>query len=157
MRLDRFTVKAQEALQAADRSARQFNHQELTPEHLLYALAEQSDGPVPALLGRVGVDGASLRRDLGAALAAKPRVSGPGASDRLLGPALRAVLEAAEAEADRLRDEYVSTEHLLLALADPQAAGETARLLTQAGLTRDALLAALKDVRGSARASDPHA
>ncbi len=157
MRLDRFTVKAQEAIQAAERAARQFDHQELAPEHLLYALAEQTDGPVPALLGRVGVDAAGLRRDLGAALAARPRVSGPGAGDRFLGATLRAVLEAAETEADRLKDEYVSTEHLLLALADPQAARDTAELLRRAGLTRDALLAALKEVRGSARASDPHA
>jgi ATP-dependent Clp protease ATP-binding subunit ClpB len=157
MRLDRFTVKAQEALEAAERAARQFEHQELVPEHLLYALVEQREGPVPAILGKIGVDPGTLRRDLGAWLAAQPRVSGGGAGERYLGAALRAVLEAAEAEADRLKDSYVSVEHLLLALADPDRHGEAASLLTRAGATPEALLVALKNVRGSARANDPHA
>ncbi len=157
MRLDRFTVKAQEALQAADRVARQFEHQELEPIHLLYALAEQAEGPVPALLGRAGVDVGSLRRDLGGSLAAKPRVGGPGASERYLGTELRAVLDQAETEADRLKDDYVSTEHLLLALTEAGVSAETAALLNRAGLTRDILLKVLKEVRGSARVTDPHA
>jgi ATP-dependent Clp protease ATP-binding subunit ClpB len=157
MRLDRFTVKAQEALAAAERTARQFEHQELLPEHLLYALAEEREGPVPALLGKAGADPARLRRDLGAHLATIPRVSGPGAGERLIGPALRAVLETAEAEADRLKDSYVSIEHLLLAIADPGKGGQAARILAGAGAGRDSLLAALTEVRGSARADDPHA
>jgi ATP-dependent Clp protease ATP-binding subunit ClpA len=157
MRLDRLTVKAQEALAAAERVARQFEHQELVPEHLLYALAEQREGPVPALLGKVGLDPALLRRDLGALLASRPRVSGSAASERYLGTALKGTLEAAEAEAERLKDSYVSTEHLILALADPASGGEAASLLGRAGATRDALLAALKQVRGSARADDPNA
>jgi ATP-dependent Clp protease ATP-binding subunit ClpB len=157
MRLDRFTVKAQEALEAAERVARQFDHQELGPEHLLYALASENEGPVPALLGRVGVDAGSLRRELGTLLASRPRVSGPGAGQRYLSPQLRSLLEQAEAEAERLKDSYVSTEHLLLTLADPELAGDAGAQLAKAGATRERLLRVLKEIRGSARASDPHA
>jgi ATP-dependent Clp protease ATP-binding subunit ClpB len=156
MRADRFTVKAQEALAAAERAARQFNHQEVGPEHLLYALVEAEDGPVPAILGRIGADPAALRRELGTLLATRPRVSGPGAGDRLLSRELGQVLDAAEAEADRLKDDYISTEHLLLALAGPEA-GESARILARAGATPENLLRILKELRGSARATSPTA
>ncbi|HWN82533.1 MAG TPA: Clp protease N-terminal domain-containing protein, partial [Candidatus Udaeobacter sp.] len=156
MRADRFTVKAQEALAAAERAARQFNHQEVAPEHLLYALVEAADGPVPAILGRVGADPAAIRRELGTLLATRPRVSGPGAADRTLSRQLVEVLNAAEAEADRLKDDYISTEHLLLALAGPEA-GESAALLARSGATPEILLRVLKELRGSARATSPTA
>ena len=156
MRADRFTVKAQEALTAAERTARQFNHQEIGPEHLLYALIDQAEGPVAAILGRIGADPARLRRDLGVLLAARPRVSGSGAGDRFMSRDLAQVLEEAESQADRLKDDYISTEHLLLALTDAKA-GEAKNVLAKAGVNRDNVLHVLKEVRGSARASSPTA
>jgi ATP-dependent Clp protease ATP-binding subunit ClpB len=156
MRADRFTVKAQEALSGAERAARQFNHQEVAPEHLLYALVETQEGPVPAILGRIGADPAVLRRELGALLATQPRVSGPGAADRTISRELASVLNAAESEADRLKDDYISTEHLLLALAGREA-GESAVLLARHGVNPENLLNVLKELRGSARATSPTA
>src|SRR5262245_47628270 len=116
MRLDRFTVKSQEALERAQRLARDHGQQELTPEHLLGALLLEPEGTVGAVLEKLGVGREGLSGEIEAGLSRLPRVSG---GSLYLGDGLRDALERAEAAAERLKDEYVSVEHLLIALADP--------------------------------------
>jgi ATP-dependent Clp protease ATP-binding subunit ClpB len=115
MRLDKFTVKAQEALQAAQSISDQVGHQAIEPEHLLLALIQQREGVVGPLLGKLGARPDAIQSALQAELARLPKVR--GGSGKYLGERLNAVLERAQREAERLRDEYVSTEHLLLAIA----------------------------------------
>src|SRR5213596_1657796 len=115
MRLDKFTIKAQEALQAAQSLAEQQNHQAIEPEHLLAALIEQREGIVGPLLAQVLARPDTIQQTLGAELAKLPAVR--GGSGQYLGERTRQGLERAQAEALRLKDDYVSTEHLLIALA----------------------------------------
>src|SRR5258708_4712948 len=153
MRLDKFTVKSQEALERAQRLAREHGQQELTPEHLLAALVSEPEGTIAAVLEKLGVPRQKLATDAAAAVERLPRVSGGTA---YLGDGLRDVLEQAEGAADRLKDEYVSVEHLLMALAEPAAGGSGAAstVLTRAGVTAEALLKALQQVRGGQRVTD---
>jgi ATP-dependent Clp protease ATP-binding subunit ClpB len=152
MRFDKLTIKSQEALQEAQSQASSRGHSELAPAHLLQALLRQPEGLTVPLLQKLGVSVEALLGQVEQLLQRTPRVSG-GAQPQLSRAAAR-VLEAAFGEADQLKDEYVSTEHLLLAIAsDPQdAAG---RALREAGAGRDALLKALASVRGGARVTDP--
>jgi ATP-dependent Clp protease ATP-binding subunit ClpB len=149
---DRFTIKTQEALQAAQRLAEERRNPELAPEHLLAVLLEQESGVVAPVLDKLGADPGSLRAAVNAALDALPTVSGddspaPNASSNLV-----KVLRAAEKEAGSLKDEYISTEHLLLALAEAKSpAGDALRA---AGADREALLRAVEDVRGPHRVTD---
>jgi len=151
MRLDRFTERSQEALQAAQEAAQTLQHATVDPEHLLLALLEQPEGLVPTLLRRLEVQPEPLSARLHASLEARPKQVGGG--EPTVGPALRTVLIAAFDEMNRLKDEYVSTEHLLLALA-AQEQGEAARLLGAAGVTRDRVYSVLEAVRGSQRVTD---
>jgi len=152
MRLDQFTVKAQEALTSAQTGAEKADHPEVTPEHLLKALLEQEGGVVPAALGKLGVNAGSVGAEVEKTLASLPRTQGAATH---VSPRLDAVLKQALREAESLKDEYVSTEHLLLALVDGKnPAGE---VLKRAGASRDALLNVLREIRGNQRASDPHA
>jgi ATP-dependent Clp protease ATP-binding subunit ClpB len=152
MRLDQFTVKAQEALTSAQTGAEKADHPEVTPEHLLKALLEQEAGVVPAALGKLGVDAGRVAAEVERGLASLPRTQGAATQ---VSPKLDAVLKQALREAEALKDEYVSTEHLLLALVDGKTpAGEALR---HTGASRDALLKVLREIRGNQRASDPHA
>ena len=151
MRLDRFTERSQEALTAAQQAAQQLQHPTVEPEHLLLALLEQDEGLVPALLRRLEVAPEPLAARLHAALENRPKQV--GVTEPTVGNALRSVLMTAFEEMSRLKDEYVSTEHLLLALcAKPE--GEAGRLLQQAGVTPDRVYATLEAVRGSQRVTD---
>jgi len=152
MRLDRFTERSQEALQAAQQLAQTLQHATVDPEHLLLALLEQPEGLVPTLLRRLEVQPEPLSARLQATLESRPKQVGGGA-EPTVSPGLRTVLMAAFDEMNRLKDEYVSTEHLLLALA-AQEQGEAARLLQQAGVTRDRVYSVLEAVRGSQRVTD---
>src|SRR5213592_2734746 len=140
MRLDKFTIKAQEALQAAQSLAEQQNHQAIEPEHLLAALIEQREGIVGPLLAKLGARPDTIQQTLGAELAKLPAVR--GGSGQYLGERTRQGLERAQAEALRLKDDYVSTEHLLIALA-------------QNRVTAEAVYKALAEVRGTQRVTDP--
>ncbi|HEX3605458.1 MAG TPA: ATP-dependent chaperone ClpB [Candidatus Dormibacteraeota bacterium] len=153
MRLDRFTERSQEALQAAQQAAQTLQHPSVDPEHLLLALLEQPEGLVPGVLRRLEVQPEPLSARLRAALDARPKQL--GAAEPGVGPALRTVLMAAFDEMTRLKDEYVSTEHLLLALA-AQDQGEAGRLLKGAGVTRERIYGTLEAVRGSQRVTDPN-
>ncbi|MHB8509793.1 MAG: Clp protease N-terminal domain-containing protein, partial [Candidatus Dormibacteria bacterium] len=149
MRLDRFTEKSQEALQAAQAIAEGMQQQAIEPEHLLLALVEQTDGVVRPLLQRLEVNPEVLRVRLREELGRRPIVSG-GAGQAFLSQDLRNVLDAAWAEMERLKDEYTSTEHLFLGLLDRKSS--TARFLE--GLTRDRVLEALTSLRGTQRVTD---
>ncbi|TMQ63213.1 MAG: ATP-dependent chaperone ClpB [Candidatus Eisenbacteria bacterium] len=151
MRLEHFTIKSQEALERAQRLARDRGHQELAPEHLLTALLEDSEGITAALLEKLGVAREPLARAAAASLDRLPRVLG-GAL--YLGDALRHVLEAAEAQAERLKDEFVSVEHLWLALASPDPPSGASAALASAGVSPESLLKALAQVRGGQRVTD---
>ncbi len=154
MNLNRLTEKAQEAVLAAQQLAERGNHPQLEPEHLLVALVEQRDGIVPALLRKMNLDPARVLAAARAELQKLPQAY--GGAQPTLSPRFRAVADAAAAEAERLQDDYVSTEHLLLALASEPGRAPAARLLAQHGATRDALLSALAAVRGSQRVTDQH-
>src|SRR5476649_951333 len=154
MKLDKFTVKAQEALQEAQSIARKRDQQEILPEHLFAALLTQKDGLVPPLLQRVGADLSLVQERLDEALRKVPQVHG-GEGGNLAQRTLK-ILDAAEEEANKLKDEYVSTEHLLLALSTEKR-GAAAEVLKSVGATRDRIAQALTAVRGSARvtSNDP--
>src|SRR6266508_2954080 len=145
MRLDKFTEKAQEALQDAAELARDLGQQAVEPEHLLLALLRQTEGVGRTLLERAGVSVQAMEPALVSAVERLPKVSGGG--QPYISPALNKALEQAEHEAERLKDEYISTEHLVLALADNKA-------LKEAGARHDALLRALRSIRGSQRVTD---
>jgi ATP-dependent Clp protease ATP-binding subunit ClpB len=154
MRIDRFTQKMQEALQAAQDVASQFNHQEITNEHFLSALLDQSDGITQPLLEKIDVPANRLRERLTAELERRPRVTG-AAVDLRLSNELRSVLDGAEKEMAKLKDEYTSAEHYLLALsAAPPSGVPAAKILKDLGVTRDKLMQALQQVRGSQRVTD---
>jgi ATP-dependent Clp protease ATP-binding subunit ClpB len=154
MRPDKFTMKATEAFQAAQSLATEYGHPEITTEHLLRGLLEQEDGIVPSVLMRMGIPVANLTRDVSKALERLPRVSGSAQQGPSLARSVLMAVEAAEREADRLQDEYTSTEHLLLGISD-QGGTEAARLLAARGATKDAILKALVDIRGNQRVTDP--
>src|SRR2546430_1459779 len=145
MRLDRFTEKAQEALQDAAQLATEMDQQAVLPEHLLLTLVRQEQGIARTILESSGVSLAGLDAALVSELERQPKVRGDGQS--YLSPALNATLEEAEREAKNLKDEYISTEHLLLALVGRPA-------LKDAGVTRDGLLKSLRAVRGNQRVTD---
>ncbi|WP_455383339.1 ATP-dependent chaperone ClpB [Salinispira pacifica] len=151
MNYDKMTIKAQEAVQAATSIANRQDHQLLEPEHLLLALLQQQDGVVPPLLSRIGVNASELALRVEDALRAKPKVYGDNAQMQLAQPTGR-ILSKAEKEASDLKDEYVSTEHILLAMLGEKA--PVAELLGQAGVTRKGILEALKSVRGNQRVTD---
>ncbi|MEK6608426.1 MAG: Clp protease N-terminal domain-containing protein, partial [Myxococcota bacterium] len=148
MRTDKLTIKAREALAAAQDDAATRGHAELLPEHLLLALLGQEGGLVASLARKIGGDPAALARDLESARDVLPRVSGASAAPAL-SARTRALCDAAFAEAAAMKDEYVSTEHLLLA-----ACAKEARLLSRHALSRDAVMKALAEVRGTQRVTD---
>ncbi|HEY8866024.1 MAG TPA: Clp protease N-terminal domain-containing protein, partial [Solirubrobacteraceae bacterium] len=151
MTADRFTIKSQEAIAAANALAETRRHPQVTPEHLLTVLLEQEGGFAVPILRKLGVTPEAIRAELGPALDAMPTQTAGGEA---AGPSseLIAVLRAAEAEMRELGDEYVSVEHLLLSLAGHSSkAGEALRAV---GATKEALMAALEQVRGSHRVTD---
>ncbi|MEV6985283.1 ATP-dependent chaperone ClpB [Sphaerisporangium sp. NPDC051017] len=150
---NRLTQKSQEALHDAQTKAIRFGHTEVDGEHLLRALLDQSEGLVPRLILATGGDPDKLRLELAAELERRPHVSGPGASpgEVYVTRRLSRLFDTADAEARRLKDEYISVEHLLLALVEEGPETAAGRLLHGQGLTRDRLLDALTRIRGNQR------
>jgi ATP-dependent Clp protease ATP-binding subunit ClpB len=146
MNLDKYTQKSQEAILAAQQLAQDYNHQGIEPVHLLLALLKQDQGVVPAIVTKVAGSPLALRQELQNELDNRPKISGANMDVGLLRPAAD-VLQAAERYAKGMQDDYVSTEHILLGLTD----SPEGKRLSQYGLTKDAILAALKTVRGSQR------
>jgi len=153
MRFDKFTLKAQEIIQAAQQLAEKFGHQQIEPEHLIRAILEQREGVIPPLLGKIGADQNQLISSFESALENLPKVSGTGYGQAYLSPRAKAVLDKAFSEAEQVKDEFVSLEHILLAVTD-ETGGEGAAILAAAGITRDTILKALVDIRGGQRITD---
>ena len=152
MRFDKFTVKVQEALQDAQSLAGKLGHQAVDMEHLLAALLRQPEGIVTAALKKLGADTRSVQREVEKALNSLPKVSG-GATQAYMTPRLNKVLENSFEEAKRLKDEFVSAEHILIAMTEDKD-GPTGKILRNGGVTRDSLYRVLVDIRGSQRVTD---
>jgi len=149
MNINKYTEKAREAVASAIELAQQANNPQLEPEHLLAALVEQREGIVPELLRKMTVDPSALARGARELLTRLPQAY--GGSQPGMSPRLKTVTDQAQAEADRLKDEFVSTEHLFIAIADEAGRSPSAQLLKQNRVTRDTILQALTGVRGSQR------
>ncbi|CAN5849024.1 ATP-dependent chaperone ClpB [soil metagenome] len=149
MNLNKYTEKAQEAVVAAQSLADREGHPELTPEHLLLTLVEQRDGIVPSIITKMNADPGALAATVRTEIARLPHAQ--GGSQPSISARLRQVTSAAEAEAVRLKDEYVSTEHLFVAIASEGGRSAASRILEQRGISRDGILQSLASVRGSQR------
>ncbi len=153
IRFDRFTIKAQEAFQEAQTIALDRGQQQLEVEHLLLALINQKEGLTLQLLQKLGANTGSIISQLGEEIDKLPHVEGAGAGQIYMSTRLNNAAEAAFNEMKNLRDEYLSSEHLLLAIADEKN-GISARILKHNGVSKDAIMKSLKEVRGSSRVTD---
>ncbi|OQX24140.1 MAG: ATP-dependent chaperone ClpB [Desulfobacteraceae bacterium IS3] len=153
MRFDKFTVKSQELIQNAQTSASQQQQQYIEPEHFLSAMLNEPEGIAKAMLHKLGVSPDNVMRDLAAAIDRLPKVI--GISDIYLSQQSKNLLDAAFAEAAKMKDEYVGIEHILLAISDEKK-GEAANILRRNGVNRDAILKVLMDIRGNQRITDPN-
>src|SRR3989454_1325959 len=155
MQLDKLTQKSEEALQEAQRIANGLSHQEVDGEHLLLAMIGQTDSLIPDLLQRLGVPPVKLKPDLELELARRHKVQGISSGDLFLSNNLKKTLDAAHTEATKLKDDYLSTEHLLLGLLD-QGGSSLKKIFQAHGLKRDAVLRVLAELRGNQRVTDPN-
>jgi ATP-dependent Clp protease ATP-binding subunit ClpB len=153
MRFDKFTLKAQEVIQTSQQTAERLGHQQIEPEHIFAALLEQKEGPVFPLLRKIGADPEQLKKRLEGSLEGIPKISGGGYGQAYLSSRAKAVLDQAFKEAEQMKDDYVSLEHMLLALSEEKG-GDASKLLAGAGINRNSILAALVDIRGGQRVTD---
>jgi ATP-dependent Clp protease ATP-binding subunit ClpB len=152
MNINKYTTRAQEALYGAQRIAEERNHSQVDVEHLLFVLLEQEDGVVPRLLEKIGTPPKDIRAAVAAELDKLPKIY--GGTQLTMSPRLRRVIQQAFEEANRLTDEYVSTEHLFLAIIDDQEKGAAQQVLSNAGVTRERVYSALTEIRGGQRVTD---
>ena len=150
MRFDKLTIKSQEALQEAQTQAEKREHQQVEPEHLLYSLLDQAGGIVSPILKKLGSDPATIKERIETELKKIPRVY--GAPEVFISTRLKGILDSAQREADRLKDEFVSTEHLLLSIAEGK--GPASEILKINGADKESILSALTEVRGTQRVKD---
>ncbi len=153
MRFDKLTLKAQEAVQDAQNIAGKLNQQEISPEHLLSALIRQEGGVAPAILKKIGANLPKLQSDFESAVRTMPQVTGSGVGQAYISPALNRIFDAAFKEAESLKDEFVSTEHLLIAIADSKQS-KAGEMLRGEGASKAVILKILKDIRGTQRVTD---
>ena len=153
MRFDRFTIKSQELIQNAQALASTHGNQQIEPEHLLAAMLDEKDGVARSVFKRLGASGDGVATAALAAVDRLPKVSGAG--EVYLSSSAKSVLEAAFTEAGKMKDEYTSIEHILLALCDKKS-GQAYRILADAGVGRDAILKVLMEIRGNQRITDPN-
>jgi ATP-dependent Clp protease ATP-binding subunit ClpB len=153
MRFDKFTIKAQEIVQASQQLAEKLGHQQIEPEHVGRSILGQREGVVPPLLGKIGADQNQLLKAFQEALDRLPRVSGSGLGQAYISPRSKAVFDKGFSEAEQMKDEFVGLEHILLAIAGEKD-GKAARILSGAGVTRESILKALVDIRGGQRITD---
>ena len=155
MRFDKFTIKSQELIQNAQSLASQHNHQQIEPEHLLASMLAEPEGIAGTMLRKLGVSPADIAGDLAQLIDKMPKVSGGGMTDAYISPRAKAVLEDAFSEASKMKDEYVSIEHIFLAVCDEKN-GQAAGLLARFGVSRESILKILLDIRGNQRITDPN-
>ncbi|MGV3754226.1 MAG: ATP-dependent chaperone ClpB [Verrucomicrobiota bacterium] len=153
MQMDKLTIKAQEALQEAQKLAHERSHQEIDGEHLLAALIEQPDGLIQPLMQKLGVTLSQLSSDIAAELGRRVKVQGTSSADTFLSQDLKKALDAAEKQAGKLKDDYISTEHLLLGLMESASPG-LKRIFQKHALKPDAVLKVLAELRGNQRVTD---
>jgi ATP-dependent Clp protease ATP-binding subunit ClpB len=153
MRLDKFTLRGQEAIQSAIELAEKNQHQQVEPEHLLVAMLEQPEGIVRPVLGKLGANVAVILNDTQAAVARFPRVQG---GQQYFSPRLSQIFTASQKQADKMQDEFISTEHLLLAIAEEKD-GDAGKIVRQHGVVRDDLLKVIEQMRGGSRITDQNA
>ena len=151
MDVNRMTEKTQEALQSAQTIAARFGHQQIDPEHMLLALLEQREGLVPKILTAMGVSVQKVQSSVEKHLGGLPQVTGTGAGQMYMSQRLGRLLDRAEKEAQKLKDDYISVEHLLIAMVDEGTSSPGAQILSQAGVSRESLMKALVSVRGRQR------
>ena len=155
MQPDKLTIKAQESVRAAQDIAHRHSHQEMDGEHLLLALLQQSESLIPPLFQKLGASPEKISAEIESELSGRAKVQGTSSSDLFLSSSLKKSLDAAETEAGKLKDDYVSTEHLLLGLLE-QGSSSLKRILQASGVRRDAVLKALAELRGNQRVTDPN-
>ena len=155
MRFDKFTLKVQEAIQEAQTLASSYGHQSIEPEHLLVSFLKQEDGIVGAILNKLGVQPHQIEKELISYLERQPRVEGAASGQAYLSERLNKIFDKALTEAARLKDEYVSVEHVLIA-ATEEKGGEAAKILRKAGVTKDSIFHVLVEIRGNQRVTDPN-
>jgi ATP-dependent Clp protease ATP-binding subunit ClpB len=155
MRFDKFTIKAQEAIQESQNIAEKYDHQQIEPEHLLLALILPKEGIVTPLLQKLGVDPASVLQKVEQSLQKIPQVQGGGVEQSYISPRSKKVVDQSFKEAERLKDEYVSTEHIFISIVDEKG-GEASRILSSLGITKDTVYNVLVSIRGSQRVTDPN-
>ncbi len=158
MRFDRFTERAQEAAQRAAEIIQRYGHNQIDTEHILLALIEQPGGVIPQILEKMNVSPDALVERLDATLRSSPKANifGGGAGQIFITPRVKRIIDLANEEANRLKDEYISTEHIFLAILTERNT-PAARILESAGLTRDRVYDAIQDLRGGQRVTDPQA
>lgn len=153
MRLDKFTLRGQEAIQSAIELAERNQHQQVEPEHLLVAMLEQPEGIVRPIIGKLGANVAVILNDTQAAVARFPRVQG---GQQYFSSRLSQLFTASQQQADKMQDEFISTEHLLLAIVEEKE-GDAGKILRQHGVNRDDLFKVIEQMRGGARITDQNA
>jgi ATP-dependent Clp protease ATP-binding subunit ClpB len=153
MRFDKFTIKSQELIQNAQGLAVEMNHQQIDPEHLLSAMLQEKEGITRSMLRKLGVSPDAVAQDLALCLKRQPKVS--GGTEVYISRRTKSVLDTAFAEASKMKDQYVSIEHILLSIADEKQ-GEAAQVLHRSGVSREAILKVLMEIRGSQRITDPN-
>jgi len=155
MRFDKFTLKVQEALQEAQGLAGHYGHQALDVEHLFVSFLKQPEGIVSAILKKLGADPRRIEGEVRKSLEKLPKIEGAAAGETYMTPRLNRLLDASLSEAARLTDEYVSAEHILVAMADEKE-GPLAKILAANGVTKDAIFKVLVEIRGNQRITDPN-
>jgi ATP-dependent Clp protease ATP-binding subunit ClpC len=158
MRFDRFTERAQEAAQRAAEIIQRYGHNQIDTEHILLALIEQPGGVIPQILEKLNISSEALVERIDSTLRASPKANifGGGAGQIFITPRVKRIVDLANEEANRLKDEYISTEHIFLAILTERNT-PAARILEAAGLTRDRVYDAIQDLRGGQRVTDPQA
>ena len=153
MRFDRFTIRGQEAVQEAIGVAEKNQNQQVEPEHLLASMLEQKEGVVKPIFGKIGANAQSIQTDILAAIEKFPKVSG---GQQYFSSRTNTAFQDAQKEAEKMQDEYISTEHLLLTIA-AEKEGDAGRILRSNGITRDDLEKVITDMRGGSRITDQNA
>ena len=153
MRFDKFTIKSQELLQGAQELAARLGHQQIEPEHLLKVMMDDTEGIARSIVQKLGSSPESILQQVTEALEKKPKVTGAVSGELYIAPTTKKILDAAFAEAAKMKDEYVSIEHILVAITDEKDT-DAARILAGAGVTRESILKVLVDIRGTQRITD---
>ena len=155
MRFDKFTLKVQEALQDAQSLASSLGHQSIEPEHLLVCFLQQQDGIAPSIVSRLNAPPQRIEQELMAYLEKQPKIGGSGSGQVYLGGRLNKIFDQAMTEAAKLKDEYISAEHVVVAISEEKD-GQAGKILRQNGVTRDKIFQVLVEIRGNQRVTDPN-